>query len=185
MINQFNQRKNEVLSKSDKSSKGSWDKSILKLCEKINSLENYYTTSSCSGRIALVKDESKGEGLIVKSWHDEISFEDLKNEMENLKGDLFFKLEPCILHVACKSIEDMKYLFEKAKLSGWKNTGAISFVNRFILDLRSTERFEFPILHLGKLLVDENFLKIIVDESNKKLQKSWKKIDKLENLIKK
>ncbi len=55
----FVQQKKSTLSKLDKSSKGDWDKKIVNLCEKINSLENFYTTSSCSGRIVLIVDNIK------------------------------------------------------------------------------------------------------------------------------
>ena len=47
-MNHFQKRKQDVLSKIDKSFIGKWDEKIVLLCDKINSLENYYTTSSCS-----------------------------------------------------------------------------------------------------------------------------------------
>ena len=61
---EFLQRKKDILSKEDKSSKGDWDKRIIELCDKINSSEKYYTTSSCSGRVIVMLDqEEKGPGL--------------------------------------------------------------------------------------------------------------------------
>ena len=67
----FLQRKKSILSKPDKSSKKSWDKKIIKLCDKINLSENYYTTSSCSGRIVLMQDQEKKEhDLFLKGYHD-------------------------------------------------------------------------------------------------------------------
>ena len=45
MVDSFNQRKQDMLSKKDKSTIGGWDEKIVELCEKINSLENYYTTN--------------------------------------------------------------------------------------------------------------------------------------------
>ena len=80
--NIFKQRKKDVLFKDDKSFKKSWDEKIVKLCEKINSLENYYTTSSCSGRIVLmVNQDKKDRDLFVKVYHDLISFDELKNDL--------------------------------------------------------------------------------------------------------
>ncbi len=207
----FAQRKYEVLKKLDKSSKKSWDENILKLCEKINSKDDYYTTSSCSGRITLIKNvERDKRNVVLKSWHDLINLNELKKNLlcfaklgkrDNLnlsinlskKGDInefnvkrnrstsaiIFKQEPCILHVACRNVQSMKDLFEKAKLAGWKNTGAIAFNKRFILDLRSTEKLEFPIFRRENLLVDEDFLKIVVEEANKNLKKGWEKIERL------
>jgi len=51
----FQKHKKDFLNKKDKSKKGSIDGEIKKLVDKINSLENYYTTSSCSGRILIAK----------------------------------------------------------------------------------------------------------------------------------
>ena len=187
-MDKFLQRKKDILSKLDKSSKGSWDKKILELCAKINSFNEYYTTSSCSGRAVLMLDgEKKQKGLFIKIYHDEISFEQLKNDLvllldENKK--IKFKMEPCILHVACRDLNCAQKLFDKAKFVGWKRSGIISTKNHVILELNSTERLEFPIISLGKILVDEKFLKIVVKETNKKLEKSWKKINELERTIK-
>jgi len=195
--NQFSQRKKDILSKFDKSSKGSWDKGILELCKKINSSDDYYTTSSCSGRAVLMLDEEKKQkGLFLKIYHDVISFEDLKKDLESHKisppndpvhphpKQIKFKMEPCILHVACRDLNCAQKLFDKAKLAGWKKSGIISTKNHVMLELNSTERLEFPIIYRREILVDDKFLKIVVEDVNKKLEKSWKKIKRLERTIK-
>ncbi len=84
-INNFLQRKQNALLKTDKSSKCDWDKKIVSLCKKINSSENYYTTSSCSGRVAIMIDqEKKGKGLFLKRYHDLITFKQLKKDLGNI-----------------------------------------------------------------------------------------------------
>jgi len=185
--NIFDQRKKDVLEKKDKSFKKSWDKKILKLCKKINSLKNYYTTSSCSGRVVLmINQDKKDRDLFINVYHDLISFERLKKDLKNIvkknKKLIKFKLDPCALHVSCRTSEDAKELCNKAKLAGWKECGLISFKNK-IAELKSTEKLEFPIIDKDKILVNDEFLKIIVDESNKKLRKGWDKIEKLNNLL--
>ena len=203
MVDLFLQRKKDVLSKLDKSCIGSWDKHIAKLCDKINSLENYYTTSSCSGRSVLIIDQDKkAENLFVFVSHEKIKFEELKKELEKIisppahpKGSLLkrenlnkknikFKFEPCILHVSCRTLEDAEKLYNKAKLAGWKKSGIIGMKSGIMVELNSTEHLEFPIIQKKKILVDDAFLKIIVEESNKKLEKVWTKIKKLEEEIK-
>jgi len=83
----FQKRKKDVLSKLDKSSKKSWDVKIVSLCEKINPLENFYTTSSCSGRIVLIIDNAKKtSGLFVKVWHEQINFEKLIASLRSVIG---------------------------------------------------------------------------------------------------
>jgi len=210
----FAKRKNDILSKIDKSFKGDWDGRIVELCGKINSFENYYTTSSCAGRIVLIVDnDKKKEGLFLKVWHDLISLEELKEALNRIVSpngsvmddklltkefsigsynrfrvnigergkSIKFKQEPCILHVACASLQDAQNLLDKARSVGWKRSGIIS-IEKNIVELISTEKLEFPIID-GKLLVNDDFLKVIVEKSNENLKKSWDKIEKLMELL--
>ena len=185
-MNDFQKRKQDVLSKIDKSSKQSWDEKILKLCEKINSLENYYTTSSCAGRVVIMIDSAKKqEGLFLNVYHDEISLEGLKRDLNKIgRAEIIkFKQDPCILHVACETLEDAQSLLDKVKLAGWKRSGIIASGKRFVCELNGTEKLEFPIISEGKILVGDDFLKVVVEKSNWNLEKSWGKIDKLFSLI--
>jgi len=89
MNNRFQQRKQEVLNKKDKSSIGFWDEKISKLCEKINSFEEYYTTSSCSGRIIVMIDsDKKCPGLFKFVSHDLISFDELWGKISSLSLEI-------------------------------------------------------------------------------------------------
>lgn len=185
-MDNFLQRKKDVLLKKDKSSIGNWDEKIKSLCEKINQKQNYYTTSSCSGRIVLMKDnEKKQSNLFLKVYHDLISFNDLKKDLFRISysGIVKFKQEPCILHVSCECLEDVKALMTKAKKAGWKKISVISFSKKFVVELNSTERLEFLIMNKNKVLVDDDFLKLHVKKANENLKKTWKKISDLKKLI--
>ena len=66
----FESNKKTILSKIDKSKKGEIDKPIKKLIILINKSKNYYTTSSCSGRIVLLakkSGEKKGSKWLFSS----------------------------------------------------------------------------------------------------------------------
>lgn len=186
----FIQRKKAILSKIDKSSKQDWDKKILSICNKINSLENYYTTSSCSGRVVLmIYQEKKQKDLFCKVYHELISIgvleKDLKEICKKYKNkSIKFKLDSPILHIACRDMKSAKSLYEKAKIAGWKRIGLIAWEKRIVLEIICTGKLEFPIIGKGKILVNENFLKIIVKQSNSKLKNSWEKIKKLEKAVK-
>lgn len=67
-IPSFEQRKRTFLGKEDKSSAGGIDAHCVALCEEINRLEAWFTTSSCSGRAFMFR----GEG--VKSTDDFLRF---------------------------------------------------------------------------------------------------------------
>ena len=104
-------RAEETLTRVDKSKKGEIDAGILDLVNLINSKDSYYTTSSCSGRIILIQKKSAKkfdcEWILVS--HDQIKLEDVKKALhEPLDAKVWFRQEPMILHVACKTIDDAK-----------------------------------------------------------------------------
>jgi tRNA wybutosine-synthesizing protein 3 len=180
----FEQSKKIQLSKRDRSDKGNWDKAITPLTCKINSNKDYYTTSSCAGRIVLIKDnEKKREGLFLFRTHESITSVQIKKELmkciKNYKKLIYLKQEPCILHIACSSIEKAQQFLDKAKLAGWKKSGIMASRKRVICEMESTERVILPIANRGKLLFNENYLKIVVKEANKKLMRTREKIKKL------
>lgn len=183
----FKQRKKDILSKKDKSSKKSWDKKIVPLCNKINQRKEFYTTSSCSGRIMImINQERKGHNLFLFTSHEKIKPKDILPKLENYAKnhkEVKFKTEACILHVSCENVNDAEKLYQKAKKAGWKRTGLISFKKRLVLELNSTEKIEFPVIINHEKIVTEDFLKKIVREANKKLEKSWEKITRLEKEI--
>jgi tRNA wybutosine-synthesizing protein 3 len=183
----FERRKSDCLGKDDKSSIGSWDKPILALCTRINKLENFYTLSSCSGRIVLIKNlDKKQPGMFVLRTHNKTKLVELISflkKAEETKETLIFKQEPPILHVCCKTLEDAEELLEKSRISGWKNSGIMSTRGRIVLELRSTEYLALPIMEKGKLLVNEEFLRILVREGNNRLEKGWEKIQKLDKSL--
>ena len=189
----FIRRKNDVLAKRDRSSIGRVDDRIIKLCDKINKLKNYYTTSSCSGRILLmISQDKKAEGLFIKMHHDNVSLSELKKDIKEIIANkklsgkrIKFKQEPCILHVACRTLEDANVIYNKAKEAGWKNSGIIGIgKTQYVVEMNSTEKIDFPIINKGKILVDDNFLKIVLKDANDNMKKCWEKIRKLENSIK-
>lgn len=179
MINSFLQRKQDILNKSDKSNIGEWDKKIVKLCQRINKLDDYYTTSSCSGRVMIIVDqEKKAADLFQFVSHDKIKLKTIMNGLPRI-GDFKFKQEPMILHIACKDIISAQGMLRKVRGAGFKRAGIISFGKTIVIEVIGTEKIEFPLIKKGKLLVDEDFLKIVIKKSNENLKRNWKKIGKL------
>jgi len=183
MTERFQQRKEAILSRVDKSSIGKWDEKIKKLCNKINAKENYCTTSSCSGRILIMVDqEKKGAGLFVIISHDILKEKNILKNLD-LKKNLKFKSEPPILHIACRELKDAERILKKIRDAGWKRSGIISLEKNITVELIGTDKLEFPLTKNGKILVDKNFLGIVIEKANKNLKKGWKKIEKLEKII--
>lgn len=185
MKDKFELDKEKQLAREDRSSIGGWDKKIAKLCNKINKEKNYYTTSSCAGRIVLLKyNDEKMEDAFLFRTHEKTSFKELKKALEDCKYSKLveFQQTSCIMHVACKTLSDAQELVNMAKESGWKRSGIMGG-KRNMVELHSTESMSFPIRNNERNLVDDEFLKLVVEMANDKLERTWEKIARLEKKI--
>jgi tRNA wybutosine-synthesizing protein 3 len=183
----FANEKINFLKKPDKSFAGEVDKEILQLVRKINKSSYYYTTSSCAGRIILMKETGKKqENVFLFISHNKIAFEQLKKAVDNAikkyNGIVYIKMEPCIMHVASASLRSALRLVNLARNSGWKKSGIIS--KRNIIEMLSTEHLECPVADKGKVIIDNNYLKILAKECNSKLLNTTQKIKQLEKELK-
>lgn len=181
----FTKRKQDCLSKEDKSSIGKWDSQIKELCNKINKKENYYTLSSCSGRIVLIKNlEKKQPNMFAFRSHKKVSFKEIKKilgEAKEIKESIIFKQEQPIVHIACRGLKDAEMMLRKGQQAGFKHSGIISISeNRIVIELIGSEQLSLPIIEKNKILVNDNFLEILIREANSRLEKGWEKINRLE-----
>jgi tRNA wybutosine-synthesizing protein 3 len=189
-MNRFQKYKKSRLERKDKSSIQEIDPKILDLCNTINSLEDYCTLSSCSGRIVLLIDkEKKLPDLFLFRSHDLIKPKNFKKELDKITESNYnivsFKQEPCLVTLACSSLEKQRELFSYAQKAGFGRCGIITTEKNYVLELMCTEKLEFPVISQNKILVDDDFLDITIKKSNQNLKKGWKKIEKLNNLLKK
>jgi tRNA wybutosine-synthesizing protein 3 len=182
---QFENQKKTFLKKLDKSKKGEIDKPIKPLIKLINKSKDYYTTSSCSGRIVLLAESGKKKGSKwLLSTHKKTNLKQIKKALKTLhKQDIYFRFEPLILHVASNSIENAQKLVNKARNLGFKRTGIQSTKNKIVIEVASTEILNTIIAKNKKLLINDNYLKILIQEANKKTQQNNKKIKKFEKLF--
>jgi len=181
----FEKEKQAQLSGKDLSKKGSIDEKIKKLIAKINKQKEYYTTSSCSGRIILISEgQKKKDAEWIYVSHDKINFLQLKKELNKIKTKqlVWFRFEPMILHVACDSLESSQKMVDSAKSVGFKKSGIMNTAKRIIVEIRGTDFISAPVAK-GKLLVDDAFLKVLVQEANRKMKKNDEKIKKFMSIF--
>lgn len=180
----FNKKKKEILSKEDKSRKGSVDKRIKSLCEVMNNSADFATSSSCAGRILLLKT-FKLKNKLPKAWiwvtHEKTTLKEVKRALEeyNEESPLQFKQESAILHVYCGTLENAETLMNAARESGFKRSGIITTKKQIVVEVICREHVTVPIYD-KKLLVTEEYLRYLIAEANRKLEKSWKAIKTLE-----
>jgi Uncharacterized conserved protein, COG1590 len=158
---------------------GRVDSDIIDLLNLINSFENYYTLSSCSGRIQLIEGPSFSNRKSLKNFgkfHESIKKEDILKALEKSNGENFWaSVQAPIIHIACKDLNSAYKLLKIARSIGFKHSGILAINNdRFVLELNSSFRIDFPIKVKGKLLVNFNNLDELVDLLNFYLNKSKK-----------
>ena len=89
------------------------DGPILPICSFLAETKNFFTSSSCSGRIALIKidrGQTKKEASLHRRWHSPASLEEFWNAVnENTdREELWLKQEPFILHIGARDLENAK-----------------------------------------------------------------------------
>jgi len=185
----FSNEKTDFLNKKDRSKKGEIDSKMIDLVNEINKLNDYFTTSSCSGRIIITsakENPRKDEHIWLFVSHNLVDHNDieLNKILENLpKNDSWFKMEAAILHVACKDVNMAKKLIDLARSLGFRRSGMVGISSRITVELVSTERIETIISRNNTLLFTNSYFQELIKESNKKLQQTWKKIDALQEKL--
>ncbi len=180
----FERRKEEFLRKLEGAKeRGEVDKDITPILDFINSLEDYFTTSSCSGRIILLKPgRTKKESEFLFKKHEEVSIEEIREKLKELEGkyeEVWLKVDPVILHVDCRDLESARRMLDIARNSGWKRSGMIVIRPwRYLLELESTERLETIVIYKGKILPDEEYLEILVEKANERLRRTKEKMER-------
>jgi len=165
--------------------KGEVDEDIVSLLDTINSSKNYYTTSSCSGRIVLFQIPEIGDKVnanFIGKWHREVEYEEIKKALEDYtKGYLFLLVQSAIIHVVADSLERGKEMIALALESGFKYTSIKNIKNgKVLVEILSTENIHIPLGKNGELMVDEKALEFFVEMANKTLQRIKRKLKNLE-----
>lgn len=183
----FDNEKKECLAKlgkPDQSKKGGVDEAVWPVLNAINSCEDFYTTSSCAGRINLFKepeDRRKDSAKWLFVSHDPIKFSNLRPTLDDLpQGTIWFKYEAAILHVVARNENTANKFLQLARESGFKHSGLLSTTKRYVMEVLDSERFEVPVAVDGKLIVDEAFVEFLVKKANNKLANTRERLSKLE-----
>ncbi|ANF22646.1 tRNA(Phe) 7-((3-amino-3-carboxypropyl)-4-demethylwyosine(37)-N(4))-methyltransferase Taw3 [Thermococcus piezophilus] len=167
---------------------GKVDEDIIPLLEKINSLENYFTTSSCSGRISIMEMPEFGDKVNAEwlgKWHREVTLEEVLDAIGmHSKGQLWFLVRSPIIHVSARTMEDAVRILNLAINCGFKYSNIKSISHKKLLvEIRSTERMDVPLGENGELWVSREYIEKIVAIANAQLRRAKGKLKKLEEEI--
>jgi len=165
------------------------DNGIQPILDIINKSEDYYTSSSCYGRIVLLEIPAIGDKKEAKSigkWHRTIQIDEILTVTKNAKtGQLWLLSQPPILHIVAKTNNSASKLLKTAISCGFKNSGLKSLGKKIVVEICSTERLDAPVGKDGVLFCNKDYLELLVDISNEIMKKSTTKLQKLEETISK
>ena len=164
---------------------GRIDEKVMPLLALLNGMDDFFTTSSCSGRIVVMEIPSVGrkkEAHFLGKWHREVSVEEVRKAMEKYKqGEAWLLLQSPIFHISTLSMEKAKKLLRIALQSGFKNSGIKSFNGRVVVEICSTERLDFLLAKNGKMICNE--LNEMVKSANAMMERIGEKLKRLEKNI--
>ena len=188
MFDRFAKEKSDFLGKKDKSKKGCIDEGIKEVIKSINSKNDFYTTSSCSGRIVLIEMRSskKYECHWILAKHEKAKFGEISGALTNHKSnnEVWLKQQPLILHVACRNLDAGRKLLGEARKI-FRRAGIIGFTdNKIVVEIIGSEYLE-TLIKKGRIIPDEKYLKELIKTANRNFVGNKIKIWKFGRIIKK
>jgi tRNA(Phe) wybutosine-synthesizing methylase Tyw3 len=95
--------------------------------------------------------------------------------------DIWFKVEPFIFHFGTKDYEKAKEVLKFCSEFGLKKAGIITPKDgKYIIEATSTQYMALPLKTNNKILVDDDYLHLILDRGNKKLERNYEILDRFE-----
>ena len=173
----------------DAKTKNQIDEKIRPIVDIINRSDDYYTSSSCAGRIVLIELPQIGDKIRAKflgKWHRKIELREINTAAKKADTGLIWLLaQSPILHIGVDTRKAADNLLKTAISCGFKNSGAKSIGRKIIIEICSTERLDAPLGKDGRFYCSEEHLNILVnianemiDRSNLKLNKFGKKLER-------
>ncbi len=149
------------------------DPPIIPLIELINKDKEFFTTSSCSGRVLILIDRGrKIESEKYLTFHRTITLEDLKDIPE----EAWLRVEPFILHVIGKNLERTLDLVDLVKSIGIKRSGLSRSRVGYLVEMMGNVYMSAPV---SNLTIDETLVSII----NEKMKQNFEVLKKLEKTL--
>ncbi len=145
---------------------GEVDEPALPVLERLNAVEDFYTTSSCSGRIVIMEVPGVGDkrgARFLGSWDGQVSLETVQMALGRAsKGELWLLAQPPIFHVAAALVDRAQMLVSLARESGFKQSSIKSLGDPVMVEIGSTEEMDVPLGRDGVLLCSDAYLGLLV-----------------------
>ena len=179
-------KKHHTQTLKDAIDKGFVDSPVIPFLLDVVNIPDIYTSSSCSGRIMLLhtdKEENKKFSEFENRYHRLVTFEEIKKDIESFKdGYLWLKVEPFIFHFATKDYNKAKDILDFCRDLGLKKAGIISAKDgRFTCEVTNTVFISTLVKMDDKQLVSDEYLQLLLEIANQKLDSNFKKLELFES----
>ena len=187
--------------KRDASRAGAVDARAARTVRAVCESANYFTTSSCSGRISVfgdapVRDDDDGAeertkgGLWAYVSHDPADAEEVLRaiaEAEAMDGGgggggcastLTLRFEPFILSVEARDVEHGAAFVKCARECGYRESGITACEKRVICAARCQIRMEAPVRVGGTRIVDDDGVRTLVALANEKFDANAQRMER-------
>ena len=172
---------------------GEVDSEIVPIVEAINSNPDYFTTSSCAGRVALIEMPELGDkenASFLGKWHREVELTEVAAAYSKAQNTtiVFLLAQSPIIHVRCRSTRSAVELRNLALESGLKYSTLKSLTlnskdeaQKIVVEILSSENIHVPIARRKKLFPDEEYLAFLVTNANQALRRAQEKLERFKN----
>ncbi len=164
------------------------DQPIIPYLDMINKHKDFYTTSSCYGRITvdLVPfKENKKEHKWLGKWHRTVKVEEIKQVIEWEKGKItWLKQDSFIIHIGIRDLPTAERFLDLARnKAGLKRSGIMQIKPRIMVELIGLDNLATPLFYEDKEIVRdyESLIKI----ANKKFKRNEERLRHFMNLFEK
>ena len=166
------------------------DPLMIDISNFISQTKNYFTTSTCSGRITLMEvdeKESKRKNAFFRKWHSQVSFEEVWNGIQDNSNieNVWFRQDAFVFVIGTNTIENTKPIIQACQEAGIKRFGIHhSEPGKVLMEIFGSQRMSVPVKEKQEILVEEKFVQKIVEIANKKWKQNDKSLNKLNEKLK-
>ncbi len=167
---------------------GYLDPGVRDILEDLFSIEGYYPTSSCIGRILAIDAPTpwrRRDSYVVMKKHSEIEAEELEELLKIPAINILWLIASGpIFHIMARTPRHALTLLKKAREAGFKHSGLLASSRRgYLVELVTGIWIDIPIKTADKILIDRSEIKPIVDILNNALREGRERLLLLKKIL--
>lgn len=157
------------------------DKEVIPLVNQINDLEDFYTTSSCAGRLTIISKEAVRSkyktDFIFKSHNPEdLKLEKIGFPISYRQKELWMLLEPPNFHVGARTHQSAIALVKLAQKCGLGKSKYQSINPAVVVEILGTGSLSLPLGFDGEMLVSQEYLTRVLKLASQMLTEEQKRL---------